>query len=59
MLIYMGYWTLNIYYYYYYYYYYSIIQVLAVVGSTIEEVPRNESPGGKVWHTFSFCPGDV
>ena len=41
---------------------YSIMQVLAAEGSTIGEVPRKASPGGKVWHpteSSSVCPGDV
>ena len=29
---------------------YSIVQVLAAEGSTIGEVSRKVSPGGKVWH---------
>ena len=29
---------------------YSIMQVLAAEGSTIGEVPRKASPGGKLWH---------
>ena len=39
---------------------YSIMQVLAAEGSTIEEVHRKASPGGKVWHhTGLLCPGDI
>ena len=35
---------------------YSIIQVLAAGGSTIEEVCRKASPGGKVWHPTCLLP---
>ena len=35
---------------------YSIMQVLAAEGSTIGEVPRKASPGGKVWHPTGLLP---
>ena len=35
---------------------YSIMQVLAAEGSTIGEVPRKASPGGKVWHPPGLLP---
>ena len=35
---------------------YSILQVLAAEGSTIGEVSRNASPGGKVWHSTGLIP---
>ena len=35
---------------------YSIMQVLAAEGSTIGEVPRKASPGGKVWHHTGLLP---
>ena len=35
---------------------YSIMQVLAAEGSTIGEVPRKASPGGKVWHPKGLLP---
>ena len=37
---------------------YSIMQVLAAEGSTIEEVYRSASPGGKVWHPTCILPSD-
>ena len=35
---------------------YSIMQVLAAEGSTIGEVPRKASPGGKFWHPTGLLP---
>ena len=35
---------------------YSIMQVLAEEGSTIEEVPRKASSGGRVWHPTGLLP---
>ena len=35
---------------------YSIMQVLAAEESTIEEVSRKASPGGKVWHPTGLIP---
>ena len=35
---------------------YSIMQVLAAEVSTIGEVPRKASPGGKVWHPSGLLP---
>ena len=35
---------------------YSIMQVLASEESTIEEIPRKTSPGGKFWHPTGLLP---
>ena len=35
---------------------YSIMQVLVTEGSTIGEVSRKVSPGGKVWHPTGLLP---
>ena len=35
---------------------YSIMPVLAAEGSTIGEVSRKASPGGKVWHPIGLLP---
>ena len=35
---------------------YSLMHVLAAEGSTIENIPRKASPGGRVWHPTCLLP---